>query len=745
MRMASKIRVFGMVQGVGFRPFAAELAEDLGIAGEVKNVGGIVEIDAAGSEQAMEEYLRRLSLSCPGARIDRIETEAYIEVPELTEPFIITESAAGQEKLRRLPPDLATCPSCERELFEPSDRRFRHPFISCTACGPRYSILKGVPYDRETVTMDRFPMCVSCAEEYREKGDRRRHAQTICCPDCGPVLTGITGKYLDGLQIGVGETSCREAALAQAVEVIRSGGIVAVKDIGGFHFAFLPEDAPAGRLREFKAREAKPFAVCFPEIEAVRTYCELNETEERLLTGDARPIVLLKKKRSLPEEVLKGSSRIGAMLPCNPLQLLLTRELGPLVMTSGNCRDEPIILHTEEMKQLMAEGCPDFILTHDREILSPLDDSIFQVTELPDGRIVTQVLRRARGIVPEPIILNQELKKQVFACGSDLKAVFGFGQANAAILSPHFGDLSEHRCVLARERERERMQTLFAAEPENSVGDLHPRYISSQGAEERVQHHHAHILSVMAEHALAGAVLGLAFDGTGYGTDGSIWGSEFLLCEGRSFRRLGSLLPVRLTGGDALARDAKLSLTGYLHAAGIDAGSPVTIAALSAGIHTVASTSMGRLFDAAAALLGVCDRNSYEGQCASELELLAECTEESYALTLPVTEEKDRLCGDGAALIASLYRAAEDGADKAALARGFHEAVAGFALETACRIAAEQGVNRIALSGGTFCNRLLLRLLVPALTERGLRVYLNEKVPCGDGGLALGQIYYMMQ
>lgn len=743
MKMACHIRVYGMVQGVGYRPFVAELAEKLGITGKVKNAGGIVEIDASGEQKAMEEFLRRLCISCPkGARVDNVEKKAVTASEFLPEQgFLIEESIAAEESMRFLPPDLATCEACERELFTPGNRRFHHPFISCALCGPRYSILKQVSYDREHVTMDVFPMCEDCAGEYQRPHDRRRHAQTICCPDCGPELSGIAGAYLDGIFLGNAEKDTGEEALEEAIYQIRNGGIVAVKDIGGFHFVFLPENQPAERLREMKHREAKPFAVCFPSLESVSEYCTVTMEEEKLLCSPARPIVLLDWHRPLPEGILKGSSRIGAMLPCNPLQMLLTKELGPLVMTSGNRGNEPIITHTAQMNSLMKEGCPDYILTHNRRILSPLDDSIYQVVSVSKGRHITQIIRRARGIVPEPIILKEELINEKFAAGSDLKAVFAYGKGKAAYLSPHFGDLIEYSCVQAREHEMDRMKELFCFKPKESAGDLHPGFLSAEGVQRRVQHHYAHILSVMAEHGLSGPVLGLAFDGTGYGTDGRIWGSEFLLCSRECFEKVSSLRPVVLPGGDAAARYPSYASAAYLRAEGISSGNPVTDAALEKGIHTFENCSMGRLFDAASALLTGCRENSYEGQGAAELELLAEQAKEAYPLTLPRIPLEGMTFGDGPALIKAIYEAVGEGVDPAELALGFHLAVADFAVRMADSIARDKEIRQIALSGGSFVNRILLREIVPPLLERGYEVFCNEKVPCGDGGIALGQLW----
>lgn len=742
MRNRLKIRVYGMVQGVGFRPGIAALAEELQISGKVKNAGGIVEIDAAGEEKAMGEFLRRLSSAPPeGAVVSGIKTEELPLDTEFEEGFRISESDEGEEPLRMLPPDLSTCCSCERELFDPANRRFRHPFISCQSCGPRYSILKQVPYDREHVTMSVYPMCDSCKEEYQRRGDRRRHAQTICCSSCGPELMGIAGAGGD-MEERSGERLYGEAALLEAERILRQGGIVAVKDIGGFHFVLLPEDAPARRLRILKARERKPFAICFRDMASIREWCIVSEEEEALLTSPARPIVLLGKKKDFPEEVLQGSDRIGAMLPSNPLQMLLLSDLGqPLVMTSGNLGSEPISIHTKEMACLLSEGCPDLVLTHGREILSPLDDSIYQVTRLPNGDAVTQIIRRSRGIVPNPIILNQELKKEIFAAGGDLKASFAYGKGRAVYLSQYFGDLYEVSCERAREREMERMRLLFDFKPESSVGDLHPSYRSAKGADTRVQHHHAHVLSVMAEHGLQGRILGIAFDGTGYAADGTIWGSEFLICEGKKFWKKGSLSPVLLPGGDQGARNASLSLTGYLWAAG-EMVAPESKAALSAEIGTIRSSSMGRLFDAAAALLQICSENTYEGQCAAELEIAAGKAAVPYPLSLPVRKEGERYFGDGPALIREMKVALDDGAEVSALALGFHAAVSRFTAELAERIAREEGLSQVALSGGSFVNRLLLKGIIPALRDAHLTVFWNEKVPCGDGGLALGQIYY---
>ena len=736
MRRAVRIEVLGLVQGIGYRPFVAGLAGEEQVSGRVWNAGGIVHILAAGEEDRLASFQRRLKEECPpGGRVDQLTTiETEEEVPPSV--FSITESAAGEEEVRFLPPDLATCPACERELFDARDRRFRHPFISCTACGPRYSILTEIPYDRERTTMAPFPLCPDCERDYREPGGRRRHAQTICCPSCGPVLTAVTAE----------EELTGEAAFVAAVNCLLNGGICAVKGIGGFHFAFLPEEKKAAaRLREFKARERKPFAVMFPDLASLEEWCNVTPTEEKLLTGPVRPILLLEKKKDLPREVGMGSDRIGAFLPCNPLQSLLLRETGPLVMTSGNRGNRPIALTTEEVRTYLDSGCPDLILTHDREILTPLDDSIYQVVRCAGAEFV-QVLRRSRGLVPEPVLLPRELPEPVRADGGDLKNVFAFGKGRAVYLSQHLGDLAEPSVGRVREKELTRMGRLFGI-PRGAkrVADLHPGYFSSLGAEVRVQHHHAHILSVMAEHGLTGPVLGLAFDGTGLGTDHAVWGSEFLVCRGKEFEKRGSLRPVRLPGGDEGAKNARQSLQGYLFAAGQNlTGEERALAvALSSGEVGILSSSMGRLFDAASAALSVCGYNSYEGECAIALEILAHQARQAYPLTLPLTEEGGIWYGEGPRLILELQRAAARGIPRPFLALGFHQAVADFAVAAARGIAAEEKIHDIALSGGTFVNRILLRNIASRLRAAGFSVYVNEKVPCGDGGLALGQAYYM--
>ena len=803
--MIYRITVSGLVQGIGFRPFVAELAEKLHLAGQVKNLGGIVEIMVAGDKEAVENFIQRLSfvggyaegiskgvkedfceeMRLSGCRLDELEVEVLAEnIENEIREFHIVDSGNGREVRRFLPVDLPTCDRCIAEMHDPKNRRYRYPFISCTACGPRFSIQRKVPYDRDAITMDAFPMCEACETEYTKKGNIRRHAQTIACKDCGPRLRYINMNNF--LQI-----SDKMQAISQSIQDLLQGKIGAIKDIGGYHFAFLPTNSEAAsRLREFKNRDKKPFAVMFLNLEEVREYCEVSEKEAALLESSARPIVLLKKKKDFVPEICGESDRIGALLPCNPLQILLLEETGPLVMTSGNRGGEPIIISEEEMIAHLGNGI-DFMLTHDREILTPLDDSIYQVTDFIEAanenqtantntKTATQLIRRARGLAPEPIRLHRKLSKDTFAAGGDLKAVFALGRDEMVYLSQYFGDLEDVRCAESREAGIAHMTELLEIHPEITVGDLHPAYFSTQKMEKKVQHHHAHIASVIAEHALEGKVLGVACDGTGFGTDGTIWGSEFLLCENEKMIRTGHFSSVKLVGGDASAKQADMTLYSYMLEArerGIDVDDffkerenacveekgnvdkawkqklQLQEMAWKQNINTAYSSSMGRLFDAAASLLDICHYNSYEGECAIQLEQAAHRgkaeIEKSPREDADAFEKLVRVNGtkieeywqaDSVQLLADLYHLKKD-YTKEVLAYLFHKAVANAIVTIADTICREQGTNQVALSGGTFINRILLTEVIKGLEAKEKNVYINEKVPCGDGGIALGQMY----
>lgn len=793
-----EITVTGLVQGIGFRPFVAELAEKYHIVGSVRNAGGIVILEAAGEAEAMDEFVEGLRREAPkGARVEQIrvrETEGKGPVPEA---FSIVESTQTDHVIPFIPADLATCDRCEEELWDRSNRRFHHGFISCVSCGPRYSILEALPYDRPRITMGEFEMCPICGREYVQPGNVRRHAQTICCPECGPEFSWREMAWDDerGIVTSPGVSDRMDDAIGRAAECLRRGGIVAMKDIGGYHLACDPQNEEAvATLRRLKGRETKPFAVCFPNENTLLEYCEMNGAEQKAIASPARPIVLLSKKAlslapAFADSVCGTSPDVGAMLPCNPQQILLTELCGPLVMTSGNGSGDLLLTENEEMEEWLRErvpmsGVPLGILSHNRRILTPLDDSVVRVAA---GR--TLMVRRARGYVPEPIPFPS--KGNAFAAGGDLKAAFCYVEQGRVYLSAHLGDLENLSGAREYLRQVKHMEGLFGFEPAICAADLHPGYVSGglvkdlqeQGAAIAckpvlgIQHHKAHVASVVAEHHLQGTVLGFAFDGTGYGEDGTVWGSEVFLwedCErtgADKMERIGHILPVKLIGGNEGARNGDTILMGYL-ANGVQNGNllfsdeqrenyHLVERAIGLGMNTVVSTSMGRLFDAVSALLDCCHYNGYEGEAPIELENLARTAGDHDA---PLMEIGDVLPDSGAPsngyvldivavlkeLIEEVERCSSEClADRkkhyAVLARGFINLISQYIIavcDAVCRERSEEvGTFQVVLSGGTFNNRILLERTVRHLEARGYRVYLNEQVPCSDGGLCLGQAY----
>ena len=799
--MRAQITVLGVVQGVGFRPFVAECARTLSIRGSVCNSGGVVRIEAYGTKEAMEELVHRLrSCAPPAARVDRVIVEKEREAGTEPEDFLIVESEAENgADLPLIPPDLPICADCLAELKNPENRRFRYPFISCTACGPRYSILEAIPYDREHISMREYAMCPECGREYRQPGGRRQHAQTISCRDCGPqlILSGRGDFSSKGSGMAPGLPS--DAALSEAVRILKEGGILAVKGIGGYQFACRPDrEETVRRLRLLKGREKKPFAVMFPSLDGIhgiRTFCRVSRQEEALLVSAARPIVLLERngQDAFCPSLCAESRYLGAFLPYTGLHQLLTEEAGPLVMTSANATDDPIFTKEEELAELW-ERFPhalDGAAWNTRCIVTPLDDSLMRITA---GHV--QMLRRSRGFVPSPVYLHEREggpvfsakkgRKEVLAFGGDLKSVFCLAAGERAYLSQYLGDMENFRVYQNFRKELDRMKTLFGVRPQKLVCDLHPGYQTTRMAEEmaarrglsllQVQHHHAHAASVMAEHGLERCIA-VVFDGTGYGTDGHIWGGEFLVCEGASFQRCGHLEEIPLTGGDASSKDA--SLTAACHLAflseGKDASFPKTVGsklelvrkALKLGINVQQSSSMGRLFDAVSALLGIRDFNSYEGECAIALENAAwkerkrrEKRPENGArerelpleLPFPIREERKMLIADRRTLVEALLRElSEEGEcgikpERAqALALAFHEALARMVLAMCRRLRERTGIRQTALSGGVFANVLLQERCRALLEADGFSVYVNEQVPGNDGGICLGQAWIALQ
>ena len=739
-----------MVQGIGYRPFVAEKAVQFGLRGRVINAGGLVVVTATATEEALASFTSFLQDNYPDGCV--IIDISHVEVKYVDFQFFsIEESVYELQKgwIPQIPPDIPVCDRCAAEMRDSSNRRYRYPFISCASCGPRYSIMDKLPYDRCNTAMDDFLMCESCKKEYTQKGGIRRHAQTISCKDCGPQL-----HFNNAGEKGEGRIG--ESGFDEGTGLLKRGGIVAVKDIGGYHLACLPWNADAvSELRRMKDREKKPFAVMFPNVDEIRKYCQVSDMEEKILKSIARPIVLLKKKEqasAMDQGVCGNSPYIGAMIPCNPLQIMLMEECGPLIMTSANSSGMPIIISDEEMNDWLKTkpvSCGSGILWNERDIRIPLDDSVIKIVA---GR--QQVFRRARGMVPLPIKLNANATEQIFAAGGDLKACFCFAGDGVAYLSQYLGDIEEEGAERLYRYNYRRIKSLFGFKPEKFAADAHPLYRSAKIAEQiaegteviRLQHHRCHAASVIAEHGLEGSIIGVAFDGTGYGDDGTIWGSEIFLCgDDKDYKRIAHLKPLKLIGGNEGARNCQTMLCAYMDQAGIhgdDETAKTVAAALKNDINTVTSTSMGRLFDAVSALLGVCRYNDYEGEAPIELENEAMKSEEPYPLNFEIEDDGESIIGNPLPLIYNIVEARSKGAVVCDLAMGFHMAVADFVAETCRRLRKrDDSFDQVVLSGGTFQNRILLERVVELLEADGFSVYFNESVPPGDGGICLGQVY----
>ncbi|MFI0137899.1 carbamoyltransferase HypF [Streptomyces luteogriseus] len=752
-----RVTVRGTVQGVGFRPFVHRLATDLALAGFVSNTASGVLIEVEGPPDGVADFCDRLAAEPPP--LAAVTGVGFEDLPvtgaESTFGIRATDRSPGRTLL---PPDTATCPDCLRELADPADRRHRHPFVTCTHCGPRFTIATGMPYDRAVTTMAGFPMCAACAQEYGDPLDRRFHAQPVACPDCGPRLRLVPAAGNCGNEVRPARGS---EALASARALLAAGRIVAVKGLGGYHLACDATDARAvDTLRTRKARGGKPFAVMCADLDDVLRIADLSTSERAALTGSRRPIVLLRRRAEaggLAPGVCPGSPHLGVMLPYTPLHTLLFGLPGDppgprvLVMTSGNRSGEPIVTDDDEALTRLA-GLADAWLAHDRPIASPCDDSLLRVR--PDG--TEQVLRRSRGYVPRPLRLPVPVRPAL-AVGGDLKNALCLGAGDQAWFGPHIGDMGDLAGLEAARRADAHLRGLTGVSPEVIAADRHPGYHSTRWAARlaghapvQVQHHHAHIASAMAEHGLDGTtpVIGVAFDGTGYGEDGTVWGGEILLADYTGFRRYARLSPAPLPGGDAgVANPCRLALA-RLWAAGLpwDADLPCVTACapqelavlqrqLSSGLACVPSSGMGRLFDAVSSLVGLCHRAGYEAQAALELEAAAASAwgadGSAYAFA-------DGL--DPAPLLGALVADLRRGTPAAVLAARFHRAVAR-AVAAVCRRARQDtGLATVALSGGVFANALLEEECARLLTEDGFAVLRHGEVPPNDGGLALGQL-----
>jgi hydrogenase maturation protein HypF len=737
----------GAVQGVGFRPFVYRLARELALTGWVQNTPQGVLVEADGPLESLNTFVRRLASERPPRSFIQSFEFSFLD-PAGTTSFDIRPSETGGEKTALVMPDLALCDDCLRELLDPADRRYRYPFINCTNCGPRFSIITALPYDRPNTTMRDFVMCPACRHEYEDPLDRRFHAQPNACPDCGPQL--------ESWNPGGAVTATRDAALSAAAELLRAGKILAIKGIGGFHLMTpAADDDAVRRLRRHKHREEKPFALMFPSLEQIRTTCAVDEPEERLLRSGEAPIVLLRRLAASPspvcDSVAPGNPSLGVMLPYAPLHHLLLRHINfPVVATSGNRSDEPIC--TDERAALRRLGdIADLFLVHNRPITRHVDDSIVRVLL---GREL--VLRRARGYAPLPVMLPAPVP-DTLAVGAHLKNTVALARGSSAFISQHIGDLETPEAYCAFTETAGRMQTLFDARPAAIVSDLHPDYLSSSYARTRperqirIQHHVAHIAACMAENQLADPVLGVAWDGTGLGTDGTIWGGEWILAREVTFRRIGALRTFRLPGGDRAVREPRRSALGVLYELfgetlftrhGLIPAESWNTAErknlhrmLVQHLNTPVTSSAGRLFDAVAAIIGLRQQSRYEGQAAMELEFAAgEGNAEPYPFALH--RSTDPWTVDWGTMILEILEDRARAVPATAIAARFHATLAAMIVSTARFV----GVERVALSGGCFQNRLLTELTVRGLEDAGLRPYWHQRIPPNDGGIALGQI-----
>ncbi len=752
------ITISGIVQGVGFRPHVYLMAHRLQLRGFVGNRGASVLVEVEGEPNALDQFVFDLANAPPPlARIDDLRWSS--RPPRGDPSFRIEPSEVDPASPIFISPDVATCEDCLAELFDPRDRRYRYPFLNCTNCGPRLTIITGAPYDRERTSMAAFAMCPACRAEYEDPTDRRFHAQPIACPTCGPRL-----KFLDRSGRPV-ETS---DPIARAAEALRDGMIGAIKGLGGYHLACIAgtgdsrSEQALAQLRSRKHRDEKPFALMVGDLAAVRAICEVSREEQSLLVSTRRPIVLLRRKPSAPvaEGVAPRDPWLGVMLPYTPLHHLLLRELDgmPLVMTSGNRSDEPIAYEDRDALERLS-GIADFFLVHDRPIHLRCDDS---VTRVVAGREMP--IRRSRGDAPRPLALPVECRLPTLALGGQLKATFAMGRGRHAFLSHHIGDLDHYQAFRAFTEAIAHYQRLFALRPEVLVHDLHADYASTRYAREQagsslmmgVQHHHAHMASCMAENDLDEPVIGVTFDGTGFGTDGTIWGGEFLMGDYRAFQRLAHLRPVAMPGGDRAIREPWRMAASYLADAGQDVSMLSGVIPASSlrvvetmivrRINAPTTSSAGRLFDAVAALAGVRQQVSYEGQAAIELEWLASGVDADGAYAFDVEETREgtpavqTLVLDMRPTIIEVVGDVRRRVAPAVIGRRFHATIVEMIARVCARLRARTGVDAVVLSGGVFLNALLAEGAAARLDDDGFRVYRHRRVPPNDGGLSLGQL-----
>jgi hydrogenase maturation protein HypF len=746
--------VTGTVQGVGFRPFVYRLAGELELGGWVLNdVDGVL-LEVDGQAEAVALFLDRLAAQAPPLAI--VEGVAVAELPARGErEFRILASPAGGEPTAPVSPDSATCEECLAEVRDPGDRRHRYPFTNCTNCGPRFTIVEGVPYDRPLTTMSGFEMCAECRREYEDPGDRRFHAQPNACPACGPRARLLGA---DGQEVDLGGAP---DAVAAAAAALVAGRIVAVKGLGGYHLACRADSEEAvSALRSRKHREEKPFAVMVAGPAEARELARLGPAEAELLESRERPIVLVPRRpgAALAAAVAPRAPELGLMLPYSPLHhLLLSESGGPLVMTSGNISDEPIAYHDAEALVRLG-SIADLLLVHDRPIHIRTDDSVTRVVSLA-GAPTTEVLRRSRGFVPTSLRLPVAAARPLLACGAELKSTFCLAKGERAWVGHHIGDLENYETLRSFREGVDHFRQVFAVEPALCAHDLHPEYLSTKYALEMegvelvaVQHHHAHLAACLSEHGEEGPALGAIFDGTGLGSDGAVWGGELLSGDLRGFERRGHLLEVPLPGGAAAIREPWRMACAWAGAAlGSRPALPATLRGrveerdwrnccelVERRIGSPSTSSIGRLFDAVGVLCGAPGRARYEGQAAVELEAMCEAGE-GGRYEMPLLVEGDGLVLDPRPTVRAVLSDLDRGQAPALVAARFHETVAASTAEACAGLAAEHGLGTVVLSGGVFQNRRLLERVAGLLTTAGLRPLTPQKLPPNDGGISFGQ------
>lgn len=762
--------IAGIVQGVGFRPYVYNLAGKLGLSGWVQNTSQGVLIEIEGEENFLEKFISTLRMEGPPlARIEGIRV-SFVP-PREEKEFRIVESRGG-EVSTLVSPDTGVCPQCLAEMFDPKNRRYRYPFINCTNCGPRFTIIKQIPYDRKFTTMKEFPMCPECHAEYYRPSDRRFHAQPNACPVCGPK---VFLKDRQGQLIAQGEE-----VWARTQEALCRGEILAVKGLGGYHLCCNALNGEAvSKLRCRKERWDKPFAVMMPDLDTVLGFCRVNSEEKELLKSRRRPIVLLEKKDQalLPEEIAPKNRRLGVMLPYTPLHYLLIQGFSALIMTSGNVSDEPIAYRDQDALARLSR-IADLFLTHNREIFRRCDDSVVLINR---GKMIP--IRRSRGYAPEPVTVHFTLPN-ILACGGEQKNTFCLTKDHQAFLSHHIGDLENLSTLLSFEEGVEHFKAMFQIEPKIIACDLHPEYLSTKYARDypgtveivEVQHHHAHIASCLADNSETGPVIGVSFDGTGLGTDGCIWGGEFLVCGYHNFIRAAHLKYLPMLSGAKAIREPWRMAASYLFASygrkiedldidfvkSLPKSWPVLRQALGKNINSPLTSSCGRLFDGVAALVGLRSQSNYEGQAAVELEqaiIPGETGSYSFEIIDAGGFSKEGIGKKGAIsssysleilapqiweidwrpVIRGIVQDLGRGKPAGRIAGKFHHAVAEMILKTCCLIRKFYDINRVALSGGVFQNIYLLNTVENLLTGQGFRVFTHSRVPANDGGLSLGQ------